>query len=359
MKIVFLCKRRPMGRDLIERPYGRFFHLPRLLAARGHEVHLALLSYANDSSVDFRRDGMHWLSESIFVGPRYLMSVRRLVRDVRPDWIVGLSDTYYGILAERLGRRHRTSSLIDAYDNYEGYLPWCKPLHGLWRTALRRATALSVAGPALTETMGNRADATHVATMAPDPFGFRPLPMDDCRRELGLPTDAKLVGYCGAICPSRGIRTLFEAIEVLKASVPDVRLVLSGRRNKRVSVPSDAVWLGYISDEKVPVLLNSMNAVAVVNKPSAFGKYSHPIKLYEAMSCHVPVVASRTPATEWILARHSERLAAPGDAADLARKLEAALYGGRVDYGTVSTWEDVAASLEGFLASRRETPRGR
>ena len=145
-----------------------------------------------------------------------------------------------------------------------------------------------------------------VATMAPDPFGFRPLQMDDCRRQLGLPTDAKLVGYCGAIFPNRGIRTLFDALDMLKTSVPDVRLVLSGRRDKSVSVPSDAVWLGYIPDDRMPTLLNSMNALVVVNKPSAFGKYSHPIKLYEAMSCRVPVVASRTPATEWILERHSE-----------------------------------------------------
>lgn len=56
MKLLCLCKRHPQGRDLFNRPYGRFFHLPRLLAERGHEVHLLLLSYRNDPSAK-RRDG--------------------------------------------------------------------------------------------------------------------------------------------------------------------------------------------------------------------------------------------------------------------------------------------------------------
>jgi len=45
MKLLFLCKSRPMARDLIESPYGRFFYLPKLLAERGHEVRVALLDY--------------------------------------------------------------------------------------------------------------------------------------------------------------------------------------------------------------------------------------------------------------------------------------------------------------------------
>ena len=36
MRLLFVCKRHPQQRDLVTRPYGRFFHLPVALAALGH-----------------------------------------------------------------------------------------------------------------------------------------------------------------------------------------------------------------------------------------------------------------------------------------------------------------------------------
>ncbi len=44
-----------------------------------------------------------------------------------------------------------------------------------------------------------------------------------------------------------------------------------------------------------------LDMVAVMNTPGAFGDYSYPIKLYEAMACGRPVVASRTASTAWVL----------------------------------------------------------
>lgn len=359
MKLVFLCKRRPMSRDLVEHPYGRFYHLPRLLAARGHETHVALLSYRREAPLQRDCDGIHWSSVSIASLGRssYSSRVRNLAAAIRPDWIVGFSDTYYGILAERLARKLRTRSLIDAYDNYEGYIPWCKPLHWLWRNALRRATAVSVAGPTLGDLLGRHRDhrSLLIAPMAPDPLGFAPLPREDCREALGLPTEATLIGYAGAVFESRGIDVLFRAFAALRTSLPDARLVLSGRLDPRIQLPPDAIWLGFLPDEKMPLLLNSMNALAVVNRASAFGTYSHPIKLYEAMSCRVAVVASRTPSTEWILGGREECLAVPGDETDLAAKLRAAVTRERVDYGTPPTWDAVAGKLEAFLMGAGRT----
>ena len=51
MKILMLSKRRPQGRDLFTRPYGRFFHLPRLLAEAGHTVSSACAQLCEGSSV--------------------------------------------------------------------------------------------------------------------------------------------------------------------------------------------------------------------------------------------------------------------------------------------------------------------
>ncbi len=138
MKILFLSKRRPQGRDLLTRPYGRFFHIPRILSERGHDVCLLLLSYKKEARSRELHSGMTWITESVFPsGPlAYLRCAKKIVEEFKPDWVVGFSDTYYGILAVMLGERYGIGSVIDAYDNYESYIPWLKPLHRLWRKAL-------------------------------------------------------------------------------------------------------------------------------------------------------------------------------------------------------------------------------
>jgi hypothetical protein len=135
MKILFLSKRRPQGKDLLTRPYGRFFNIPRILSERGHEVCLLLLSYKKEAPSREMQYGMTWITESVFrTGPlAYFQRAERLAKEFKPDWVVGFSDTYYGILAAWLGERHRIRSAIDAYDNYESYIPWLKPLHLIWQ----------------------------------------------------------------------------------------------------------------------------------------------------------------------------------------------------------------------------------
>ena len=95
LKLLFLSKRRPQGKDLIARPYGRFYHLPRHLADRGHEVHLLLLSYQKEAPLTKCVDGIHWQSQSIYSGGPwgYWRACQRRIRKVRPDWIIGFSDT--------------------------------------------------------------------------------------------------------------------------------------------------------------------------------------------------------------------------------------------------------------------------
>ena len=355
MRIICLSKRRPQDRDLVERPYGRFYHLPRLLAAAGHDVHLVLLDYHRGGDAEFDRDGMHWMVRSVgAAGPlRYARAVSDLARREKPDWTIGFSDIYFGLVAESVARRTGCASLIDAYDNYESYAPWLKPWHWLWRGALERATMISAAGPGLGKFMSRRRtqDAV-VLPMAADP-AFKPTAAHDTvRKKLELPEHARLVGYCGHIDPSRDIDVLFDAVTDMRRRSHDIRLVLCGRLDRRARLPDDALWLGYLSDEKLPSLIGCLDVLAVVNKDSPFGLHSHPVKLYEAMCCGTPAVATTTPATRWILAAHPDLLTAPGDERDLARGLEAGLARGRIDFGTQAGWETVAVELERVLAGR-------
>jgi len=342
-----------MGRDLVTNPYGRFYYLPRCLAERGHEVTLLMLDYRNNDPLNVQREGIRWISEPISLGKplQYLAKIRELLKVDRPDWIIGLSDTYFGILAQYYGKKYAVNSCIDAYDNYESYIPWLTPLHKFWRRALSRANLVTAAGPELARYMtrqrGNQPVA--IVPMAADPIGFVPMDQAECRSKMGLPVDGRLIGYCGSLHKSRGVEVLFDAFERLRQTHPDVGLVLSGRQWGNVPVPDSACSLGYIHDNKVPLLLNCMDTLAVINRDSPFGRYSHPVKLYEAMDCQIPVVATQTPATQWILREHPEFLVPPSDPQALSRKIGHCLKQGRIKYTNIPCWESSCDAIENSL----------
>ena len=169
------------------------------------------------------------------------------------------------------------------------------------------------------------------------------------RARLGLPGDAPLVAFGGGVHPSRDLDTLFRAVEIARRQCPQLKLVLSGRRFRGVELPADALWLGYLPDDAMPTLYQAVDVVAVMNTPGAFGDYSYPIKLYEAMACGRPVVASRTDSTAWILRDHPQRLVKPGSPDALAAALLRALQEKTVAYGALPTWTGNADMLEAAL----------
>lgn len=360
MKILCLSKRRPQGRDLFSQPYGRFYFLPRWLAQGGHEVHLLLLSYKNEPAACRQEENLHIHSvSSLPSGPLpYFAKAKELCATQRPDWVIGLSDIWYGLLAQWLGPAHGAKSLIDAYDNFESYIPWAKPLHWLWRQALCKADAVTAAGPQLAEWMRHTSgrDSVAVVPMAADPI-FSPLPTFDCRKLLGLPQDKVLVGYAGALHPNRGIEILFQVFSRLREANPSVELVLSGRMANGITLPAGVHWLGYRPAEQVPAILNSLDLMFVMNKPDAFGNFSYPAKLYEAMACGVPVVAANVPGTAWVLGNAEQHLAEPDDVNSFLAKATAILSGNPESYSESNTWEHSAKLLQEVLADSE--PRAR
>ena len=352
MRLLFLSKRRPQGRDLFHQPFGRFYHLPRLLAERGHEVDLLLLDYGRERPL--RRDEGRLCIQSLPAWPAtplsYARCAARRMQERRHDWVIGCSDIWFGLMAERLARLRGTRVLIDAYDNYETYHPMVPPLRRLWRRALHRADAVTAAGPQLASFMTQTAARarTDVVPMAADDC-FRPRDRAACRHAVGLPAEGRLLGYMGAADRRRNMGLLLKLWPRLKAWAPDLRLVLSGRRKRHVQLPEDGIWLGYRPPEQVPLILNSLNLVFVLNRRSTYGDYSYPSKLYEAMACRVPAVAANVPGTAWILRDHQTLLASPTSVEDFFEKARAALPMDRCDYGVEPGWTASADRLETIL----------
>lgn len=353
LRLLFLAKRFPQGRDLVTRPYGRFYHLPRELARAGHEVRIAVLSYKRLPSESTSFDDIEWSSDDLWPTGlyAYLRRIDQLCRSYRPHWIIGASDTYFGILASRFAARYGARAAIDAYDNFESYIPWAKPLHYLWHRALRGADLVTAAGPQLAERLKNEgARRCEIIPMTADPQ-FRMLDRAACRAELGLPADRMLIGNLGAFDASRGHDTVLQAIEKVRTLHPQASLVLSGRNSKAHHSPPAIYGLGYLPDEQMPAMVNSLDVACVSLADNAFGRYSYPAKLCEAMACQVPVVASATAPVRWMLNEDSRFMAAIGDADATAARLSENLAIGRVTYPTHSSWAQLAAQYANLLLS--------
>ena len=355
MRLFFISKRHPQQRDLLERPYGRFHHLPRLLAARGHEVEVALCSHRGLPGSTVWSEGVRWIAMDIRTAglQGFLDGLEHRAHAMAPHWIIGCSDAWYGCLAARLSRRTGSRLAVDAYDNFEAYMPWNLPLHWGWRWAVGRARLVTAAGPQLAERLqSHRRGGAPVTTlpMAADPE-FRPLAKDACRTSLGLDLDARYVGYVGSWSASRGSDMLINAFRLARSSRPDLRLLLSGNPPQDVLAEEGVVATGYLPDEAMPTLLNSLDVACIVTAETGFGRYSYPAKLCEAMACRVPVLATATAAVSWMLDANEDHLSPVGDAQEFSRRMLRLLDNPVATYPAATTWESIAAQMEAMLAA--------
>lgn len=354
MRILFVGKRHPQQRDLIERPYGRFYYLPRLLAQRGHDVRVQLYSHRELPAYTLDREGVVWKSFDVrTLGLRALLAhTKQEATAFVPDYIVGCSDAWYGWMAHWLARRSGARLAIDAYDNFEAYMPWNLALHWKWHAAVRAADAVTAAGPELAARLdGYRTGRapTVIVPMAADPL-FVPHDRGMARCELDLPLDAPLIGYCGGWASNRGTSVLIEAFRKVRAARRETRLVLTGRPPSHVLAEDGVLALGYVKDEQLPKVLSALDIACVITADTAFGRYSYPAKLCEAMACRVPVVATGTDPVRWML-KDDERFIVPvGDASAMAKSLLAQLANPvRANYPQLPTWDESAAHFEQAL----------
>lgn len=328
-----------------------------MLSQQGHDVSIILTSYKNEPSERTIKHDIKWFSISASIGANkhniltYWNKLNKIVSIEKPDWIIGFSDIWYGILASKLAKKYNCKYLVDAYDNYESYIPWALPFHWLWRKSLKHADIVTAAGPGLADLLSkNRQKKAEVIPMAADSCFF-PMDKEKCRKNLGLPANNKIIGYSGSIYNSRGINDLFRIYEEIAKNSPDTALVLSGRKDKDINLPDGAIYLGYIEDDKMPELVNCYDVLAVVNQPSSFGDYSYPSKLYEAMASKIPVIASDTPSIKWIL-QDNNCIVDFSDTNSAKLKLEQALQlEDEPEYIRNSSWELCAHYLNELLNS--------
>jgi len=367
MRILFLSKCQYMGKDLLGDRYGRFYELPEQLAARGHTVIGCCLAYhrrkqGGTKSIVITPAGVTWHAHDLRPGGlpnllRYHREMLRHLRDFRPDVIIACSDAFHVIYAEWLGTRHRVPVIADLYDHFEAYGANRIPgLQTLFRRALRRVNGVACVSEPLRGWIASlRGDDANTLCLgnAADHRIFKLRDKQECRRRLGLPFDAKLIGTAGALTTDRDIETLYQAFILLVERHPDLHLVVAGPRDIAPPAHDRLHDLGKLPHAEVPYLFGALDVGIVCNRDSLFARYCHPQKMLEMQACGLPVIAAEV----GILSRKEKTIGVityqPECPSNLAFSVEQLVIAPQkaINQLQAPTWVDQAKKLES-LASR-------
>ena len=198
-------------------------------------------------------------------------------------------------------------------------------------------------------------------------------PSKGLRSELGFDPTDKLVGFVGRLVAIKDVRTLLEALRLLRFSLPSARLVLVGDGPERERLESSArelgieasvLFLGFRSDlERIYPELD-----VVINSSRNEGT---PVALIEVMAAGIPVVATEVGGTPDVLEHGAlGELVPPNDptklAAAIGRSLDRGERGTRKTalareravqrYSSARLCRDIEALYSALLAEPGDAP---
>jgi len=157
-----------------------------------------------------------------------------------------------------------------------------------------------------------------------------PLPKADARRKLGLPVEAKIVGFMGTF--QRDLDIVIQSFCLLKDELPDAYLLVIGRPfpwARQVAqdqgIAGRFIEAGRCTDELLPYYLASTDVLALPLKNNLFNITRWPNKIGEYMACGRPVVVSNVGNIAGIVKEHGTGLTAENDAPDFSCKLKTLL----------------------------------
>ncbi|BFU91560.1 MAG: hypothetical protein NTAFB01_27470 [Nitrospira sp.] len=123
-----------------------------------------------------------------------------------------------------------------------------------------------------------------------------------CRLELGLLPNRPYVGFVGSFYRYQGLACLLDAMMLVKRVCPSAELLLVGdgeaieelkQQAKGMGFDGSVTWVGRVSYWEVPTWIGAMS-VCVAPFRGDRGETS-PVKLFDYLACHRPVVASAIP----------------------------------------------------------------
>lgn len=366
MRILFLSKRRYMGKDVIDDRYGRLYELPAGLARRGHTVLGLCTAYrrlGNDGVNHHPEHGeLRWESRDLVPPVPWLP--RQLVRRARafnPDLVFSASDALQVTLGDWVARRLRVPHAVDLYDNFESFgLTKLPGLRTAFRRALRRAAAISCISNPLREKLAGEVPGIPLCTLEStiEPDAHQPVDRAEARRALGLPGEGWLMGTAGALHQNRDIGLLYTAFDQLAARHADLHLVLAGPVDSSCPPPDHprVHYLGELPHAQVPQFHSALDLALICMRDSEFGRYAFPQKTFEIAAMGTPLLAAGIESLRELLADWPACLYHPGDLGQLVERIEQQRGQPCRPDLAIPSWAKQAERLEAFWQEHLHLP---
>lgn len=361
MRIAFLCKRKYMGKDVIDDRYARLYEIPFQLAGLGHEVRGWCLGYQSQPDGRWQHDAtpgtLDWSARGLrgLKFPGLLAYPFRLLSELRnfdPDLLIGASDIPQVALTAWLAKRLDRPYVVDLYDNFESFGQAKIPgMVSLLRRATRNAALVTTTSELLGELVSHDYKARGEVMSLPstvDTDIFRPMERAACRRNLGLPEQATIIGTAGGLHQEKGVGTLYEAWRKLAEHRPDLHMALAGPLDGILAPPADprVHYLGMLPHAQAAELFNALDVGVIYLRDTPFGRYCFPQKAYEMAACKIPFVAAAVGAMTKLLASEPAGLYRPDDSGDLAERIAQQLDHPKVADIAVKNWRELISSVE-------------
>lgn len=174
------------------------------------------------------------------------------------------------------------------------------------------------------------------ARVSPQPNGidiefFSSAPSrNEARQTLNVPQEEKIVLYSGSFLHWKGLGILLHAARLL----PRVQFYLLGGTKEELreasgekDIPDNVVVAGRQKYTAMPLWLSAADILTVIGTKSNEYSYLHtsPMKLFEYMATHIPIVLSRTQANQEIVSDREVLFYEPDNAEDFAKKIQYAI----------------------------------
>jgi glycosyltransferase involved in cell wall biosynthesis len=154
---------------------------------------------------------------------------------------------------------------------------------------------------------------------------------EECRKELELPIDKKIILYTGHLYDWKGAQVLADTAKQLKDN--ELVVFVGGTEKdlkmfkKRNEYLKNILIVGYRSHQEIPIWLKAADVLVLPNtgNKDISRLYTSPMKLFEYMASGVPIIASDLPSIREVLNEQNAILVQSGDSKSFASGIREAL----------------------------------
>jgi glycosyltransferase involved in cell wall biosynthesis len=341
---------------------ARAFFVGRALVERGHRVTILMPPYDNPCHAGWQweRDGVQLINmplpswgDSLQARLTVPLAMARVATRFEPDLVHVFKPVGYAGLAGMYLRLARADlPLVLDSDDWEGRGGWAdvNQYPRLWRWFItwqegwltRNAAAVTVASRTLQARMsgfGVSPARVFYLPNGPDRL-FRvhrhvpPETQQWLRQELGV-GDNPMALYIGYISYGSEVSLVLEALPLVVAAIPDIRVVIVGsgqglpalkEQSRRAGLSEQVLFTGWVEHQQTPAYLAAADLALYPYRDTRINRAKSPSKITAYMAMGLPIVASAVGENvEYLEEGRAGLLTTPGDPCAFAEGMLALL----------------------------------